>query len=286
MSFVTSVIFDKLICESSYGYKINVYDWKSDFLNNKIIFDKNINDTNNIEKKFNSVKDDNNNTNNHYFYLIMSDGKYKFIRRSNDILADKTNICCINNNIVEYIYNEPHESYYSHITINDNLMTIANLKQEKTTVYNIDENKSIHFNEYLPAFKKINENIIYSGVFDKITLYCLMTEQIDVIKLPEECGTIVQCEILKDKIFILFLEKNTMYWETRIAIYDINKKIFQFDYSKTGNVSFVKYNNVLAVYDNMYKDTMRKIIDSKDYKFLFLTPDIKFKQCDIIFRFE
>lgn len=45
MSLVTSVSFDKLFYKHMYENEPIVYDWKYDSLNNKIIFEKNINET-------------------------------------------------------------------------------------------------------------------------------------------------------------------------------------------------------------------------------------------------
>ena len=285
MSLVTTVLFDKLICKSKYESKPVVYDWKSDLLNNKVIFEKNINETKKIKSLFTFVKE-------HYCYrvreisdyfqIIISQGLYKFIVIKNDSMNDKSHVYFVVNNVIKYRKTE--ENCDLNITINDNLLTIAVRECEKTTVYNIDEDKYLHFNEYLPKFKKINNNIIYSCSHETITLYYLTSEQIENIDVSKY-GTINNCANLKDKIFMSMCYHDHGNYLTYLVIYDVSKKRFQVDYSEKKHIEFMKYNNTFILY-NMYHDTFEEIIDRNDYKILFLTPDIKFEKCDVFFKFK
>ena len=287
MSLETSVFFDKLISISHYENKPIVYDWKADFLNNKIIFEKNINETNNFENLFKILK---HHYNQNYCeeedcIYIISNETYKVIYRFHNPCSGKTHIHYIINNVPEQ-HNEIYKSYNLNITVNENLLTIADLKYEKTSVYNIDQKQYIHFDEYLPKFKKINDDIIYSCHFRTLVLYYLTTKQMEIIYLSEY-GSIANSKNLKNKIFMSFFHKKpNSNCNTYLVIYDINKKIFQVDYSELHYAKFIKYNNVLMLYKDMCDYHIERIIDSNDHKFLFLTPDIKFETCDIFFRFE
>ena len=215
--------------------------------------------------------------------MIMSNGTYKFVLISKDSLNNKTQTFYIVNNVLEH--NETYETYGLNITINDNLMTIENYDFEDTIVYDMDENKYFHFKGCLSDFKRLNNNIIYSCNHETITLYHLANEQFENIDVSKY-GMIINCANLKDKIFMsMCYENGTDHYSTCLVIYDVTKKIFQVDYSKLEHTVFMKYNNILVLY-NMYHDTFEEIIDSNNYEILFLTLDVKSEKFDTFFKFK